>query len=206
MIDYINDDIIAVAHQLLGSLVIHEVNGTVLKARIVDVECYLGDMDAASHAYKGRRTQRMDAMFLPGGHLYLYTMRGLTLCNLVCGDTEQGIGIMLRALEPVEGIDTMEKLRNSNGVNLTNGPAKLCEAMGITMALYGTKIGDEIRIDDTDRWIPKEIIALPRIGIPNKGEWTDKALRFVVKGNPYISNISKKDIDEDYGWLKGPVK
>lgn len=199
--DYINTKIEDIATDLLGMIFVHQTKTTRLSGYIVDVEIYLGEIDKASHAYNGKKTKRMDAMYLTGGHLYLYQMRGHTLINIVCGTDKEPVGIMIRAIEPLEGIEEMERLRNAHSYNLTNGPAKVAQALDIDMRYYGIELGGEIQIISVNRKTPEKITKLPRIGIQNKEPWTSAPLRYIVQGNPYTSNIRKADIKVNNGWI-----
>ena len=201
MIDFINDSTEDVAEALLGVLLIHEVGNQRLSARIVDTEAYVGVEDEASHSYGGKMTPRLEAMYKEGGHLYLYSMRGHVLLNFVCGTESEPHGVMIRAVEPVEGLERMESNRKMSGPNLSNGPAKLTQALEIGLDYYGKRHGETLRLDFNDRKIPKDIVKAPRIGIPNKGPWTHAPLRYYVKGNPYVSGIKKRELDHiNYGW------
>lgn len=201
MIDFINDSTEEIAKSLLGVLLVHEKNGERLSAYIVDAEAYVGIEDEASHSFGGKYTPRLEAMYKEGGHLYLYSMRGHVLLNFVCGSENKPHGVMIRAVEPVEGISQMETNRKMTGVNLSNGPAKLTQALGIDLSYYGTRHGETLRLEYENRKMPQKIIETPRIGIPNKGEWTTAPLRYYVQGNPYVSAIKKKDMDhKNHGW------
>ena len=201
MIDFVNTDTEEIAKSLLGVLLVHEINGKKLSAYIVDVEAYTGIEDQASHSYGGKITPRLEAMYKEGGHLYLYSMRGHVLLNFVCGNEDQPHGVMIRAVEPVEGISLMEANRKMSGVNISNGPAKLTQALEIDLSYYGKKHGDTLRLDYKKRKQPMKIKSAPRIGIPNKGKWTKAHLRYYVEGNPFVSGIHKKNIDtKNHGW------
>lgn len=199
-IDFVNDPIENIAKQLLGCIIEHEVNGKVRSGIIVDTEIYMGDQDQASHAYNGKGTPRMQSMLLKGGHLYLYRMRGHVLMNFVCGKVGEAFGIMIRAIEPLEGIEDMVLDRKQIGSNLTNGPGKLTQALGINIDLYGSPIGEDLKLIEDTPYQVRKIVSTSRIGIPNKGEWTNAPLRFYVKGNPYCSKIKKESIRYDNGW------
>ena len=201
MIDFVNDSIESIAENLLGCIIETHIDGVVRSGIIVDTEMYLGDIDAASHAYQGIRSPRMKAMLLEGGHLYLYEMRGHILMNFVCGHLNETIGVMIRAIQPLDGLEAMIAARHQEGPNVSNGPAKLTQALGITMAFYGTRIGDCLKLYQKTIYHPQRIVAAPRIGIPNKGEWTKAPLRRYVYGNPYCSNIKKTTLDDHDGWL-----
>ena len=189
---------ITVAKDLLGKYLVKKYRGKVLIGKIVEVEAYLGEKDPASHAYRGR-TQRNKVMFWKGGHLYVYFTYGMHYCCNVVTEVEgKGRAVLLRAVEPVNGIEIMMKNRRrkwSNGmmeywsthadVNLTNGPAKLCEALGIGRAQNGTDLlGDEIYIANGERIPKSRIISSTRIGVKNGN---NKKWRFNIKDNRWVS-------------------
>ena len=181
-----------VAPELLGKLLVRELNGRRLYGRIVEAEAYSSD-DPASHTYRGP-TERNRAMFGDPGHAYIYFIHGMHHCINVTAryDTPAG-GVLIRALEPLFGIETMQLFRRREKLQeLTSGPAKLTQAMNIDKALYGTdmtRVGAlYIAFDQTNDLsqaradIP--VIATPRIGISKA---TDVPWRFVIDGNPYLS-------------------
>jgi DNA-3-methyladenine glycosylase len=182
---------IRVARDLLGKLLIRRSGGERLAGRIVEVEAYLGEKDAASHAYRGR-TQRNEVMFREGGYLYVYFTYGMHYCcNVVTEGEGKGRAVLLRGIEPVEGIETMRRFRDFRGKkkddrDLTNGPAKLCEAFGIARAENGLDLtaGDIILATDGNAVARSMIAASPRIGI---SEGTEHEWRFYIKGNLFVS-------------------
>lgn len=189
-----------IAQELLGCLLIKETDAGVTSGWIVETEAYVGEFDQAAHSFGLRKTPRLKAMYQPAGTIYIYHMHTHTMLNIVAKEAGNPQGILIRAVEPFSGIDLMEERRNMGGINLTNGPGKLTKAMGITKEDYGTSIGDApLYLSTEQRRTPKQIIATPRIGIPNKGEWTDKPLRFIVAGNPYVSR-KKGSVELDFGW------
>ena len=178
---------IIVAKDLLGKYLVRILRGKRLIGKIVEVEAYLGEKDPASHAYRGK-TKRNEVMFREGGHLYVYFTYGMHFCaNVVTEGEGKARAVLIRAVEPMEGIEIMRKLRGRTveGMNLTNGPAKLCEAFGIVRAENGTDVlGNEIYIAYAKRISPSRISASTRIGIKNGAE---KKWRFYIKGNEYVS-------------------
>ena len=189
---------LTVAKELLGKYLVRRINKNLIVGKIVEVEAYLGENDPASHAYRGR-TKRNDVMFWKGGHLYVYFTYGMHFCaNIVTEDLNKGRAVLLRAIEPIKGIDTMirnRKLKWSNGVlekwntneliNLTNGPAKLCEAFGLSREQNGTDLcGNEIFLAQGDKISRSKIATTKRIGIKNGAE---KKWRFYLCINPFIS-------------------
>ena len=179
-----------VAKELLGKYLVRKFRGKTLIGKIVEVEAYLGELDPASHAYRGK-TKRNEVMYWKGGHLYVYFTYGMHFCANVVTEKE-GIGhaVLLRAVEPIEGIEVMRKKRGftadeANYRMLTNGPAKLCEALGIARAQNGTGLlGNEIFLTEGETIPKSQIVATTRIGIKNG---TEKKWRFYVKGNPFVS-------------------
>lgn len=171
-----------VAPDLLGKLLVHE-DGRV--ARLVEVEAYAQD-DPAAHTFRGE-TARNRSMFGPPGHLYVYFSYGMHWCaNAVCGPRGYGAGVLLRAAEPLEGLDQMRQARGRDRLkDLCSGPGKLAQAFGISKAQDGLALdrsGPLTFCDDGVR--PERIQACRRVGISKAAELE---LRFVVKGSPYVS-------------------
>lgn len=189
-----------IAQKLLGKLLVHETTEGRVSGFIVETEAYLGVPDLAAHSYGGKRTKRTEAMFQKEGTLYVHVMHTHVLLNISTQMEGTPEGVLIRAVEPYEGISYMESQRAKHGLQLTNGPGNLTKALGITMEQYGDSIfGETLYLDKHIIRIPKEIIRTPRIGINNKGVWTEKLLRFVVSGNPYVSRRKHK-VTPDYGW------
>ena len=155
----------------------------------------------AAHSYGMRDTPRLKAMYQEPGTIYLYSMHGNLILNIVTQNIGIPQGVMIRGLEPIDGIEQMQVRRGKTGSELSNGPGKLVAALGITKELYGRSIfTSPLRLVPERKRQPKKIVRLPRIGIPNKGSWTNAPLRYVAWGNPYVTNIRKKEIDDHYGW------
>jgi len=182
---------ITVARDLLGKTLYRRIGKKLLRGIIVEVEAYLGEKDPASHAYRGR-TKRNEAMFKKGGHLYVYFTYGMHFCaNVVTEDEGIGHAVLLRAIEPIEGIHIMERNRKMEDrirrvqAALTNGPAKLCQALGIAREENGTDLlGHEIFIAG-GKTVPRSQIGIsPRIGIRNA---TEKKWRFYLRGSNFVS-------------------
>jgi len=178
---------LTIAGDLLGKYLCRRTGQKVLVGRIVEVEAYLGEKDPASHAYRGR-SRRNEVMFRKGGHLYVYFTYGMHFCSNVVTE-EEGIGhaVLLRALEPVKGIELMRRNRKAaTPAGLTNGPAKLCQAFGITRSENGVDLcGTEIWLA-RDAGTRKSVRSArsPRIGI---SEGKEHRWRFFEKGNPFVS-------------------
>lgn len=189
-----------VAEALLGCLLVKETDGQISSGWIVETEAYVGVSDQASHSYNGKNTPRMRAMFEPAGTIYIYKMHTHLLVNVVTKEAGNPQAVLIRALEPYEGISAMEERRQKNGAEVTNGPGKLTKAMGITMSDHETSIlTPSLFVDAQRKKIPLTIERSKRIGIPNKGKWTNSLLRYSVKGNPYVSR-KKGFVSVDNGW------
>lgn len=191
-----------VARDLLGMYLEYITPKGTVGGYIVDAEAYLGPDDEAAHSFGMRRTPRVAAMYEKPGTIYLYTMHTHRILNIITQPEGIPQGVMIRAIEPVTGIEQMRINRGGkSGPDISNGPGKLVAAMDIPQELYGRSILDSpLHFVFEKKREPKKIMALPRIGIPNKGKWTDLPLRFVVSGNPYLSLQKKNQVDENWGW------
>ena len=195
--DFINESTITIARKLLGKKLLMNQGGNWIGGYIVETEAYLGPEDMACHSYNWKRTPKVAAMYQPGGTIYVYTMHGHNMLNIVTKDAGIPEAILIRAIQPTDHESIMLMNRPIAGINLANGPGKLCKAMGITRELDGVMINQELLfIDEATSVEPQVIGVSPRIGIPNKGEWTDAPLRFYVEGNPYVSRMPKKRMGE----------
>lgn len=178
-----------VAPALLGCLLVRRLAGRRLAGRIVETEAYLGAEDAASHAYRGP-TPRNRAMFGPPGHAYVYFIYGNHFClNVVTGAVGEGQAVLIRAIEPLEGIEVMQARRRRTTVTeLTNGPGKLCQALAIDRRLDG----HDLTLGET-LWLemgasPIEAIATgPRVGVRGDEAALTAPWRFYLAGNPFVS-------------------
>jgi DNA-3-methyladenine glycosylase len=177
-----------VARDLLGTVVVSRAGGRLTAGRIVETEAYLGRDDPASHGYRHRRNERNAALFGPPASWYVYLSYGMHWCaNLVCEAEGRASAVLLRALEPLDGLDTMRRRRG--GVEdrlLCAGPGRLCQALGITRALDGAPMaGSPVAVvAPAPEALPPAIVATTRIGITKAAEWP---LRFVVEGSAYLS-------------------
>jgi DNA-3-methyladenine glycosylase len=177
-----------VAPRLLGCVLERRINGQMLRVRIVETEAY-DQTDVASHSYNGR-TPRTEVMFGPAGYLYVYFTYGMHYCcNIVVGEEGYGAAVLLRAVEPIDGIEYMEDRRGRRGIEATNGPAKLCQALGIDKAVNGEDLRGEILHLVPQPALPASAITTTtRIGI-TRG--VDVPWRFYVTDNPYVSKFAK---------------
>ncbi len=172
------------------------VGGQRLSGRIVEVEAYLGTPDRASHTYNGRRTARNASMWGDGGHAYVYFTYGMHHCmNVVAGHKEMPIAVLIRALEPTQGLAAMHQHRPKakRPTDLCSGPAKLCQAMAIDRNLDGADLttSNQIFIERTRHrtYSTRQIAATPRIGVGYAKQWAAKPLRFYLKANPHVSRL-----------------
>jgi DNA-3-methyladenine glycosylase len=194
--------LITVAKELLGKILVKkedtlisaktQTSNAFLAGRIVEVEAYDGSVDQAAHTFIGK-TKRNEIMFQEGGYLYVYFTYGVHFCsNVVTGKAGQGTAVLIRALEPVSGIEEMIKNRfrrdlknEKEKLNLTNGPGKICQAFKINRDHYGADLtGNEIFIIDQPAVNNKDIIVTKRIGISKS---VDLPWRFYIKDNPWVS-------------------
>lgn len=182
-------DTTLVARELLGKLIVRAVHDEkILMARIVETEAYLGIADEASHAYGGKRL-RNAPLFGPVGHAYVYFIYGMYECvNFVSrAPSIPAGGVLIRAVEPVEGIEYMQKLRHAKSIHdLTNGPGKLTQALAITRALNNHDVTHRgpLYVCDQPLIDAKHITITTRVGISRAHH---ELLRFYVSSNPFIS-------------------
>lgn len=186
-----------VAAELLGTLVVSSIGGEVTQAIIVETEAYLGYYDPASHGYLHRRNARNLALFGPAGTWYVYLSYGMHWCaNLVCQQSGLASAVLLRALEPVSGLDTMRRRRGGvQDRELCSGPGKLCQALGIDRGLDGSRMaGSPVIVRPARQREALRVAATPRIGITKAADWP---LRFHVAGSPWLSRKEKGGRSDD---------
>ncbi|MHA3066211.1 DNA-3-methyladenine glycosylase [Lacticaseibacillus saniviri] len=195
---FLSDTTENLARALLGKvLTVDDIGGY-----IVETEAYLGQVDEAAHVFGDKLTPRTRALYADPGTIYVYQMRQYSLLNVSTQAKGTPQGILIRAIEPAFGIATMQERRQQPVTNLTNGPGKLAQALAITVADTGGMINqDRIQIHETGAKKVAKIMTSPRIGVPNKGEWTEAPLRYYVAGNPDVSAIKKQTITTTRGWL-----
>jgi len=197
--DFYNRDTITVSQDLLGKYLVHKVNGEELVGMIVEVEAYKGPLDKAAHSYNNRRTERNEVMYGEAGFAYVFIIYGMYNCmNVVTEEKEKPEAILVRALEPIKGINAMaqyrygksfEDLNKREQKNLTNGPGKLCKAMMITKSLNGDDLlGDSLYITEGNKE-HIEIVTSKRIGIDYAEEAIHYPWRFYIKENKFVSKI-----------------
>ncbi len=188
---YQRDDVIKIAKELLGKLLVTKWDGITTSGRIVEVEAYNGAIDKASHAFGSRRTARNEIMYAKGGFAYVYLCYGIHhLFNVVTNSEDIPHAILIRAVEPVKGMETMlQRVKKNFDHTLTRGPGNLSRALGISTrhSGYSLKSQELFIADDGFAYTKKEIAASPRIGVDYAGEDALLPYRFYIKGNPFVS-------------------
>jgi len=186
-------DTVTIARALLGCVLWRRLDhGELLAARIVETEAYLGANDLASHARRGLRSPRNESMYLEGGHAYVYFTYGMHWCmNVVTQEADIAEAVLLRAAEPVRGVEVMRERRPKakKDHDLMNGPGKICMALDIDRRLDGTSLrGDQLWLAPRDMEVAESDIAVsPRIGIDNSGDAAAWPLRFFLRGHRHVS-------------------
>lgn len=186
---------VEVARELLGkTFVVKGMDGEYAAGIITEVEAYLGVEDRGCHAYGGHRSQRNEAMYLPGGHIYVYQCYGFHhLLNFVTSEENEPEAVLLRAIQPITGISAMLRRRKQNRISpaLTTGPARTTQALGITTQSHnGRKLEPPELFVSTYKAVrvaSADIVTTPRIGIAYAGPDALLPLRFYIKGNAYVS-------------------
>ena len=185
----------SVARDVLGKLLVRRTGNALLTGRIVEVEAYFGDGDPAAHSAAGR-TARTAVLFGPPGHAYVYFIYGMHSClNISCEPTGQAGSLLVRALEPLEGLALMAAGRGLTAHAaprlLTSGPGRLCQAFGITRATHNgvdlLSADSDLQLRD-DGYGTQSFLATPRIGITKAAE---RPLRFLISGSPYASGPAR---------------
>ena len=188
---FFRQDTVELARKLLGMLLVHRTAEGVAAGMIVETEAYIGAIDKACHAYRNR-SERTEIMYHDGGYAYVYFIYGMHYCfNVVTGPEGEGNAVLIRALEPVIGLELMQRRRNTKSVqNLCSGPGKICQALAITKNEYGLDLcatDSPLRLIRY-RHIPgAKIGATPRINVAYAEEAAAWPWRFYVKNSPYVS-------------------
>ena len=186
-------DCVIVAKDLIGKILVRKKGRRVYAGIIVETEAYKGSLDSASHSYNGK-TKRNEVMFEEGGICYVYFTYGNHYCmNVVTDVKDTAYAVLIRALEPVEGIEQMKKNRNTMNIyNLTNGPGKLTKAFEIDKKLNGASFrGKELYICEPVEPGNYKIVVSKRIGISKN---VDKLWRYIAADNPFVSRVNIKSI------------
>lgn len=190
---------LTLAKELLGKIIVRTVDDVTLKAKIVETEAYIGEIDKASHAYNGRRTERTEPLFREGGIAYVFFIYGKYYCfNVISGLEDKGEGVLIRAIEPLNEFDYLAKKRFNQSYEelsvakkkaITNGPSKLCLAFSIDKSDNYKKLYEKgaLYIEDNDEDEKIDIVETTRVGIDYAEEAIDFLWRFYIKGNKYVS-------------------
>ncbi|HHU79353.1 MAG TPA: DNA-3-methyladenine glycosylase [Clostridiales bacterium] len=189
---------VELAKALLGCHLVHSSEHGRLIGKIVETEAYMGAMDKAAHSYNNRRTKRTEVMFGPPGYAYVYLIYGMYYCaNVVAADQDIPQAVLIRALEPVEGMEKMAVLRYGKQleecsrreiIGLTNGPGKLCQAMNITGRNNGQDLcGRELYLLKGETPPAEDVVNTTRINIGYAEEAIHFPYRFYIKSSPYVS-------------------
>lgn len=193
---YHSNDVVALSRDLLGKYLFTCIDGLTTGGIIVETEAYNGGVDKASHAYGNRLTPRTKTMFMQGGVAYVYLCYGIhEMFNIVTSSEGHPQAILVRAIEPTEGLDNMLQRRNMLAVkpNITSGPGSVAKALGISRSINTFSLdGDIIWLEDRGLAFPEELVAaVPRVGVDYAGDDALLPYRFYVKGNPYVSKPNK---------------
>jgi DNA-3-methyladenine glycosylase len=187
--DFYGRAVLDVARECIGKLLVSRNAAGEAAGRIVEAEAYRGPHDLAAHSSRGL-TKRTAAMYGPPGHAYIYLLYGVSWAlNLVAGSLGEPHAVLIRALEPIRGLKLMADRRGKpvGSRELTNGPGKLTQALGITGALYGVDLcGDELFLEEPE-YSPRRIGRSPRVNVDYAGDWAHKLWRFYERGNRYVS-------------------
>ena len=190
---FFDQPVLGLARALLGTTLVHVVDGVATGGRIVETEAYRGPEDLAAHSANGRRTARTEAMFGPPGHAYMFLLYGSSWAfNIVAGAVDAPHAVLVRAIEPTIGLDVMHARRSRSSArvtkasrDLTNGPGKLTQALGLDRAAYGASCwSDALHLLAGARGA---VGRSPRINIDYAGAWVTRPWRFYERGNPWVS-------------------
>ncbi len=189
---YRQKNVCTAAKALLGKVLITDFDGKLTAGRIVETEAYNGIIDKASHAWNGRRTDRTEIMYAPGGVSYVYLCYGIHhLFNVVTNEADIPHAVLIRALEPLAGMEYMlERTRRTRpDETVTRGPGNLTKALGIRTLHSGTSLQDAALFIADDAFIlkPSQVLATPRIGVDYAGEDAALPYRFIIKGSNWVS-------------------
>jgi len=194
--DFYSRPALDVASDLLGKVLVRRLNGRNLAGLVVETEAYVGPHDLACHASKGR-TGRTEIMFGPAGFAYVYMIYGFHFClNAVTDYDGYASAVLLRAIEPLENVAVMSRLRGNppKSTNIASGPGKLCKALSIDKQLNGEDMEGKILWVEDRQIKPEGISTSPRVGVDYAGEFKDKLWRFYINDNPHVSRVRFKNI------------
>lgn len=193
---YQSNDVVNIARNLIGKYLFTNINGEISGGYIVETEAYNGIIDKASHAFGNRLTNRTKTMYETGGIAYVYLCYGIhEMLNVVTSVEGEPHAVLIRAINPTEGIDLMLERRKMISIknNLTAGPGSVAKALGVNRTMNTLSfLGDEIWIEDRGlAFSEEEIVAVPRVGVAYAKEDALLPYRFYVKGNPFVSKPNR---------------
>ena len=203
---FTNQSTAAITKDLIGRPLTYNDGQNIMGGYIVEAEAYLGVKDRAAHSYGGHRSPANEGLYRKGGTIYIYAQRQYFFFDVATQEYNEPQGVLIRAIEPVWGIEQMIKNRaGKNGVLLTNGPAKMMQAFGIHSKKWNLHFLSDspfkIDLDDNHKKWAKEIKTSARIGVSQSElEWANKKLRYYVAGNPYVSRMKKSAYQAGNGW------
>lgn len=183
-----------VARNLLGQVLVRESEEGIAAGIIVETEAYLGKRDDAAHSYKGA-TERVRVLFGEKGAAYIYLIYGVYHClNIASGPAGEPECVLIRALEPVEGLELMARRRGTEKVrDLCRGPGRLCQALAIGRSLYGADVTKPGPLYIREGRRPEKILSTPRIGIDYAFHTKDEPWRYIVSGSPFVSGPKSRN-------------
>ena len=192
---YQREDILVISRELLGKVLCTNFHDKLTSGIIVETEAYAGVTDKASHAYGGRRTKRTETMYAKGGSAYVYLCYGIHhLFNIVTNKENIPHAVLIRAIQPRDGIEIMLQRRNKKKIDhtLTSGPGSLTRALGITVKNSGTFLMDNlIWLEDQNiNYTNQDILATPRVGVQYAGKDAQNPWRFQIENSPWVSPAS----------------
>jgi DNA-3-methyladenine glycosylase len=193
---YDRKDVVKIAEELLGKIIVTKIDGFVTSGRIVETEAYVGISDKASHSFSGRRTAKNEHMYSAPGTAYVYICYGMhQMMNIVTNEKEIPDAVLIRAIEPLEGIDIMLQRTGKGQLDktLTRGPGNVGKALGIFKHHSGLHLLDEqiYLLDDGQKILKENIGISKRIGVESAGADGLLPYRFFVKGNKYVSGKNR---------------
>ena len=180
---------------LLGKLLVHDSPEGRTAGMIVEAEAYCGPEDDAAHSFGGRRTARTEAMYGPAGQAYVFRLYGMHRCfNVVTASAGEPQAVLIRALEPVEGLALMAQRRGTAEKRLLcSGPGRLCQAMGIGMEHYGQDLfSGSLRLEEYRTFPPEAIGVSPRVNVDYAETYRDRLWRFFLRESPYVSSVPRR--------------
>lgn len=193
-------DTLIVSKELLGKVLVREIGGIKLKAKIVETEGYIGAIDKASHAYGGKKTARVEPLYGMPGISYVFSIYGMYVCfNIITKEEGSPEGVLIRAVEPIQGFEQIAQNRFSLSYNellpkyiknLTNGPSKLCIALGISKERHNFMdliTSDELYVEDGEKINIEDIVETTRVGIDYAEEAVYFPWRYYIRGNSFVS-------------------